>query len=57
MTGMMGNMMGMAANRIQVLDLDGAVVADSNGPAGGAPLTAAPLEHWPIIVEASWSAN
>ena len=50
MTGMMGNMMGMTANRIQVLDQTGAVVADSNGPAGSAPLTTAPLEHWPIIV-------
>jgi len=50
MTGMMGSMMGMVANRIQVLDRTGAVVADSNGPTGGAPLTTAPLEHWPVIV-------
>ena len=51
MTGMMGSMMGMPANRIQVLNLDGAVVADSRGPAGGTPLTAAPLEHRPVIVD------
>ena len=37
MTGMVGSMMGMPANRIQVLDRSGAVVADSDGPAGGAP--------------------
>jgi signal transduction histidine kinase len=51
MTGMFGNMMGMAANRIQVLDANGAVVADSAGAAGGAPLTTAPLEHWPLLVD------
>jgi signal transduction histidine kinase len=51
MTGMVGNMMGMHENRIQVLDQAGGVVADSTGPPGGAPLTVAPLEHWPIIVD------
>ena len=51
MTGMFGNMMGMPANRIQVLDAEGAVVADSAGRAGGEPLSAAPLEHWPIMVD------
>ena len=51
MTGMVGNMMGMHENRIQVLDQTGSVVADSTGPPGGAALTVAPLEHWPIIVD------
>jgi signal transduction histidine kinase len=51
MTGMVGNMMGMHENRIQVLDLTGAVVADSAAPPGGAALTEAPLEHWPVIVD------
>ncbi len=51
MTGMVGNMMGMHENRIQVLNQAGAVMADSASPPGGAPLTEAPLEHWPIIVD------
>jgi signal transduction histidine kinase len=50
MTGMFGSMMGMAANRIQVLDRSGVVMADSHGPAGGAPLHTAPLEHWPLLL-------
>ena len=51
MTGMVGNMMGMHENHIQVLDQAGAVVADSTAPPGGAALTEAPLEHWPVIVD------
>ncbi len=51
MTGMFGSMMGMPANRIQVLDEAGAVVADSGISDGSRPITAAPLEHWPIIVD------
>lgn len=51
MTGMVGTMMGMPHNRIQVLDARGQVVADSAGRAGGAPLTSAPLEHWPVVVD------
>ena len=51
MTGMVGTMMGMPHNRIQVLDARGQVVADSAGSAGGAPLTTAPLEHWPVVVD------
>jgi len=51
MTGMFGSMMGMPANRIQVLDSRGAVVADSAVDAGSEPFTAAPLEHWPILVD------
>ncbi|MCB9115892.1 MAG: HAMP domain-containing protein [Caldilineaceae bacterium] len=51
MTGMFGSMMGMLANRIQVLDAEGAVMADSAGAAGGEPVSAAPLEHWPVIVD------
>ena len=51
MSGMFGSMMGMPANRIQVHDREGAVVADSAAGAGGEPLTAAPLEHWPILVD------
>ena len=38
MPGMVGNMMGMHENRIQVLDDGGIVVADSGGPAGSEPM-------------------
>lgn len=51
MTGVFGNMMGMPTNRVQVLNQRGEVVADSEGAAGGAPLTSALIEHWPIIVD------
>lgn len=51
MTGVFGTMMGMPTNHIQVLNQRGEVVADSEGAAGGAPLTSTPLEHWPIIVD------
>jgi len=51
MTGVFGTMMGMPTNRIQVVNPRGEVVADSEGAAGGAALTSAPLEHWPIIVD------
>ncbi len=48
MRGMMGNMMGMYNNRIQVVDESGAVVADSEGPAGSARLTDSTMQSWPI---------
>lgn len=51
MTGVFGTMMGMPTNHVQVLNQRGEVVADSEGAAGGAPLTSTPLEHWPIIVD------
>lgn len=51
MTGVFGTMIGMPTNRVQVLNQRGEVVADSEGAAGSAPLTSAPLEHWPIIVD------
>ncbi len=50
MTGMMGSVMGMPNNRIQVVDMDGLVVADSEGAVGGAPLTTHPVQSWPITV-------
>lgn len=50
MTGMMGNVMGMHNNRIQVVDADGIVVADSNGMGGGPQLTTQPVQSWPIMV-------
>jgi two-component system, OmpR family, sensor histidine kinase BaeS len=53
MSDMMGSMMGMHENRIQILDATGLVVADTHGPAGGQPLPAHPVTHtvqrWPIV--------
>ncbi|PJF45671.1 MAG: hypothetical protein CUN48_17705, partial [Candidatus Thermofonsia Clade 3 bacterium] len=49
MIGVFGVMMGMPSNRIQVLDRDGRVVADSAGEPGGAPLVEPPLQRWPIL--------
>ncbi len=49
MIGMFGVMMGMPSNRIQVLDRDGRVVADSAGEPGGPLLIEPPLQRWPIL--------
>lgn len=51
MIGMFGVMMGMPSNRIQVLDRDGRVVADSAGEPGGALLIEPPLQRWPILYD------
>jgi signal transduction histidine kinase len=48
MTGMFGNMMGMHDNRVQVLDAQGVILADTSG---SEPLTDAPVERWPILVD------
>ena len=50
MSGMMGNMMGMYNNRVQVVDENGVVVADSEGPAGTSRLTDATTQSWPITL-------
>jgi signal transduction histidine kinase len=50
MSNMMGSMMGMHNNRIQVVNLAGQVVADSAGPAGGARLVTSATQRWPIMV-------
>jgi hypothetical protein len=55
MSDMMGNMMGMNNNQIQVIDMDGMVVADSQSLAGnqrrvGRPLTGN-LQRWPLVVD------
>lgn len=54
MSDMMGNMMGMNNNQIQVIDVSGVVVADSRTLAGGArhlgrPMTST-IERWPLLV-------
>jgi signal transduction histidine kinase len=51
MAGMMGSMMGMHENRLQVVDDGGRVVADTGGPPGTQPRAAPPLETWPIVVD------
>lgn len=55
MSGMMGNMMGMHENRLQVVDLQERVVADTAGKIDGAILHGAILhgaavQRWPILV-------
>ncbi len=50
MSGMMGNMMGMYNNRVQVVDENGVVVADSEGPAGTSRLTDSTTQSWPITL-------
>lgn len=54
MSDMMGNMMGMNNNQIQVIDLAGNVVADSHTLTGnqrraGRPMTGS-VQRWPIMV-------
>jgi two-component system, OmpR family, sensor histidine kinase BaeS len=55
MSDVMGSMMGMHENRLQILDANGVVVADTQGPAGGQPLPAHPVTHtvqqWPILAQ------
>jgi two-component system OmpR family sensor kinase/two-component system sensor histidine kinase BaeS len=54
MSDMMGSMMGMYDNRIQVVDIASIVVADSDGPAAGQSLPGHQATHsvqsWPIVV-------
>jgi signal transduction histidine kinase len=54
MSDMMGSMMGMHENRIQVVDSAGVVVADTQGPAGGQPLSPGQItpnvQRWPLVV-------
>jgi two-component system, OmpR family, sensor histidine kinase BaeS len=53
MSDVMGSMMGMHENRIQILDATGRVVADTDGSASGQPLPAHEVTHtiqrWPLI--------
>jgi len=51
MSGMVGSMMGMFDNRIQIIDANGVVVADAAGVAGGPALTTDLVQRWPIRVE------
>lgn len=54
MSDMMGNMMGMNNNRIQIVDAAGAVVADSRDLPGGPRRLGRPLatdvQRWPLLV-------
>ena len=53
MSDVMGSMMGMHQNRLQILDATGVVAADTHGPAGGQPLPAHQITHtvqrWPLV--------
>lgn len=54
MSDMMGNMMGMNNNHIQVIDVTGAVVADSHDLPGGPRRQGRPMstdvQRWPLLV-------
>lgn len=49
MTGMFGVIIGMPSNRIQILDRNGRVLADSSGEPGSLPLGEPPLQRWPLV--------
>ncbi|MCE7981748.1 MAG: HAMP domain-containing protein [Caldilinea sp. CFX5] len=51
MTDVMGSMMGMFDNRIQIIDATGMVVADTAGAAGGTVLATELVQRWPITVD------
>ncbi len=50
MSGVMGNLMGMFNNRIQVIDTAGQVVIDTAGAVGGPVLSTAQVQRWPLVV-------
>lgn len=50
MSGMLGNIMGMFNNHMQVIDTAGQVVIDTTGVVGGAALSSAQVQRWPIMV-------
>lgn len=51
MGGMMRGMMGMVDNRIQVIDAQGSVAADSLSAPGSIPLSGNTVHGWPVIVD------
>lgn len=53
MSGMVGSMMGMNENRIQVIDSQNRVIADtlSKGNASNTMLTGQVVQRWPIVVD------
>lgn len=51
MAGMMGGMMGMANNRLQLVDAAGNVVADTQANAKARPLTNQATARWPLVVD------
>ncbi len=50
MSGMMGNLMGMFNNRIQVIDTEGQVVIDTAGAVGGPVLSTVQVQRWPLVI-------
>lgn len=50
MSNMMGGMMGMYDNRVQVVDAANRVVADTGGVIGSTPLHPATVQRWPLTV-------
>lgn len=50
MSNMMGGMMGMYDNRVQVVDAANRVVADTGGDIGSTPLHPATVQRWPLTV-------
>lgn len=49
MGGVMGGMMGMPNNRLQVVDTANNVVADTHANASSSPLTGTAIQSWPIV--------
>jgi len=50
MSGMLGNIMGMFNNHMQVIDTAGQVVIDTTGAVGGPALSASQVQQWPLVV-------
>lgn len=51
MSGMVGSMMGMFDNRVQVIDARGIVVADTAGTIGKPMIDTELVQRWPIMVD------
>ncbi len=51
MSGMMGGMMGMMESRIQVIDGNGRVVADTLTDTEATPMSNRDVQRWPLVLE------
>lgn len=50
MSTILSGVMGMVDNRMQIIDQDGVVVADTLNIIGSAPMAMHTAQHWPVIV-------
>ncbi|MCX6048813.1 MAG: ATP-binding protein [Chloroflexi bacterium] len=50
MSGMLGNIMGMFNNHVQVIDMTGKVVVDTSGIVDGSVLAGQQVQQWPLVV-------